>query len=506
MFRPKIFASLTVMVLTLLPAAALAGKVALVIGMAAYQHVTPLKNTLNDARAIAEKLKEIGFQVTIVTDKPRAELVAVMRDFSFRAETADLALIYYAGHGVEVSGFNYLIPIDAEVHKVTDIPRVGISLTDLLKVVQGARQMRVVILDSCRNNPFGNVAGLGERGLTNVSGNAPDPADTPQGLAPVNPQLGTLVAYANVAGRTAIDGTGENSPYATALVNNLGTPDLEIGLMFRKVRDEVLLATDNLQEPFQYGSLPATPFNLGGTSGANAVGSITAIAAADPIKAWSEGPRDQEPAMRNLADTGDTRQMIGLAYIRLNPDDSRYNLTEAVQLMTKAADLGSAEAQFELGRLYEVGIGVKADPAKAVALYQQSAAAGFDKAINNMGFLYYQGGLGVQRDQARGLALFGQAAELRNPEALYNYAALIDDGKVKGMGAAESAHYLYQSLRAGSEGALTQLTAKPSNFSRQTRIGLQREMRDHGFYDGPLDGRFRASMVQAMKHAFGLIG
>ena len=139
--------------LVFLPAQAMAERVALVIGMGAYEHVIQLKNTINDARNVGGKLENVGFKFTYAIDKSQSQLLDIMQGFSFQAETSDLALIYYAGHGVEVQGVNYLVPVDAKVNVAADIQRVGISLNQILKTVESARKMRVVILDSCRVQP-----------------------------------------------------------------------------------------------------------------------------------------------------------------------------------------------------------------------------------------------------------------------------------------------------------------------------------------------------------------
>ncbi len=489
-----------VLLVLLAPLPALAERVALVIGMSNYENVTKLKNTINDADRIAQKLQDVGFNVTLATDKTQSELLDIMQTFSFQAETADLALVYYAGHGVEVQGINYLVPVDAKVTVAADITRVGISLNKILETVDSARKMRVVILDSCRNNPFVGIEGFGGTGDTSLSGNTADPNAPPQGLAPVNPELGTLVAYAARAGQVALDGLGGNSPYATALIDAFGRPDVEIGLMFRQVRDEVLKATGNLQEPYQYGSLSGTPFYLAGTS----EGSIDIAAEADPKVAWANIKPDQEQQMRAMADSGDNRAMLGLAYIRLNPDQPSYNPEEAVQFLTRAADAGAADAQYELAKLYEKGLGVAADPAKALDLYEKSAAQDFPDAVNDMGFIYYQGGLGLGADPAKALTYFARAADLRQPEAMFNYASLIDEGQVEGKGPEDVAKYLYQALRAGSDPVLTQLTTRPEMFKAPARKALQKILKEHAFYDGPADGAFGKGTQTAIKKAFGL--
>ncbi len=499
MFRKAFLAPVFVLILLATPFQALAERVALVIGMGAYQHVVQLKNTINDADAVAAKLQSVGFKVTLATDKSQAELLDIMQAFSFQAETADLALVYYAGHGVEVQGVNYLIPVDADVKSNKDVVRVAISLDDVLKTVESARKMRVVILDSCRNNPFGDLVDTSTKAEATSTDNSTRSAGV-QGLAPVNPDLGTLVAFAAKGGQVALDGANGHSPYATALMQAFAEPNLEISLMFRQVRDQVLAQTQNLQEPYTYGSLSGTPFYLAGSTG----GSIDVAAEADPRVAWADIKPEQEQQLRALADSGDTRSMLGLAYIRLNPKEARYNPQEAVEFLTKAAAAGAADAQFELAKLYEQGTGVPADPVRALELYQASAAQNFPDALNDLGFLYYQGGLGLTPDHAKGLDLFRQAADLRHPEAMFNYAALIDDGKVEGKGPEDSAKYLYQSLRSGSDAVLKQLTSDPLMFSIKTRTALQKILKSHNFYEGPLDGDFGKTTQGALKVAFGL--
>jgi TPR repeat protein len=478
-------------------AAAAADRMALVIGNGNYRHVPALKNTINDARAIADTLDRIGFEVTTLIDADQVTLAQALNDFAFRAETADLALIYYAGHGVEVQGQNMLIPVDANITSNRDIQRQSVSLKDLLAAVDRARKMRIVILDSCREVPFddsllfdtatGEAVGTGL--VTRGTG----------GLAAPSPDRGTLVAYAARDGQVALDGAGDHSPFALALMEKLESPGLEISLMFRQVRDQVLAETGNLQEPNTYGSLPGIPFYLAGAPEVR-----EEIAADDPRQSWSKLRPDQELQLSALAATGDTRSMLGLAYMRLNPESPRYNPKEAAELLERAAATGEPEAQFELAKLLETGIGAPPDPARALALYEQAAAQGFADAINDLGFLHYYGSLGLPKDQARALDLFRQAADLRHPEAMFNFAALIDDGLVPGSGPADSAAYLYGALRAGSEDVFSILSERPTMFSHATRRALQAELKRNAFYDGDPDGAFGPGTRAAIRAAFGL--
>ena len=489
-----------VTVCLLAPGAAWANRVALVIGMGAYENVGPLDNTINDATGIATTLEKIGFNVTLSLNASQRTLVDQMAEFAFRAETADLALIYYAGHGVEVQGQNYLIPIDANVTSNADVQRQSVSLDQMLKAVDSARVMRIVILDACRNNPFPDlidtnavVSGAdATEGATRGAGVA--------GLAPVDPDRGTLIAYAQRSGEVALDGATDNSPFARALMQQMQVPGVEIGLMFRQVRDEVLAETQNLQEPYVNNSLSGTPFYLAGP----ADGQIDVATIADPQQAWADLSIDQEAQLVAQAETGDTRSLLGLAYVRLNPADSRYNLAEAVSYMQRAADAGMPDAQFELAKLYEQGIGVTADPVRALALYQAAAAQDFPDALNDLGFLTYNGGLGLTADPAKALDYFRQAADLRHPEALFNYATLIDAGQIAGKGPQDAGQYLYLALRSGSQSVFDQLMAQPDAFSIDTRIALQERLQANEFYAGTLDGDFGAGTQAAIRVAYGL--
>ncbi len=242
-------------------------RAALIIGNSAYSHVPALPNPQRDAAAIGLLFKSIGFDtVQIKENLSISDFRRVVRDFTDVSQNADIAVIYFAGHGIEVDGVNYLVPVDAAMKRDVDVEDEAVSLDRILKVLEPAKKFRLVILDACRNNPFANTM---RRTLASRS--------VGRGLAKVEPTTSdTLIAFAARAGSTAADGDGSHSPFAAALIKHLPTPDLDVRIVFGRVRDEVLHETGNSQEPFVYGSLGGSSVVLASLSAdrpdANAAG------------------------------------------------------------------------------------------------------------------------------------------------------------------------------------------------------------------------------------------
>jgi formylglycine-generating enzyme required for sulfatase activity len=219
-------------------------RVALVIGNADYSDVGRLSNPIPDAEAVTKALQDAGFEdVRHLDDLAADAMRRELRDFAAKAAEADVALVYFAGHGVEVADQNYLIPIDAKLLRSTDVEFEAISLSSVRAAVGGAKKLRMVVLDACRNNPFKLASNNGQRAAT-------------RGLGNIEPGAGEVVAYSAKEGTIAQDGPkGENSPFASALIKSLAEPGLEIRLLLGRVRDEVLASTKNEQEPYTYASL-----------------------------------------------------------------------------------------------------------------------------------------------------------------------------------------------------------------------------------------------------------
>lgn len=219
-------------------------RVALIIGNGMYQKVPALPNPPRDAADIARALDRLNFKVTRLENASAAEMRKSLVEFGRRTDGADVAVVFYAGHGMEVGGENWLIPVDAELQNDTDIESEAVSLRSLNLQVAKARSLGLIILDACRNNPFANKM---KRSLSNRA--------VERGLARTEPNDNVLVAYAARDGTTASDGTGRNSPFTTAILRHIETPGLEISFLFRRVRDDVMASTKREQQPFVYGSL-----------------------------------------------------------------------------------------------------------------------------------------------------------------------------------------------------------------------------------------------------------
>src|ERR1700737_4209893 len=238
---------LTVWLTLLAGQPALADKrVALVIGNSSYRNVAKLSNPANDAAAVAAMFKSAGFNtVESKLNLTVSELRKALRDFGNTSRDADIAVVYYAGHGIELDGTNYLIPVDATLETDTDVLDETLSLDRVLVAVKPAKQLRLVILDACRDNPF--AKNMKRTIASRAIG---------QGLAKVEPTSpNMLIAYSAKAGSTASDGDSKNSPFTLALSKHLPTPGLDVRRAFGFVRDDVMKQTGNRQEPFVYGSL-----------------------------------------------------------------------------------------------------------------------------------------------------------------------------------------------------------------------------------------------------------
>ena len=221
-------------------------RVALVIGNGAYQNVHPLANPPRDARLVADALRAVGFQeVTLANDLTRDKFFDTLHAFALAAEKADWAVVYYAGHGLEIGGVNYMVPVDAKLAVDKDAETEAVALEQVIAAVGAARKLHLVMLDACRDNPFAPAMQrtialkLVDKGLSNIE-----------------PGAGFMVVYAAKHGETAQDGKGIDSPFAIAVARDVKEPHIEVRKLFDIVRDDVWNSTKHEQQPFIYGSPP----------------------------------------------------------------------------------------------------------------------------------------------------------------------------------------------------------------------------------------------------------
>jgi tetratricopeptide (TPR) repeat protein len=221
-------------------------RVALIVGNGAYKNVHQLDNPPRDAKLVADALRDIGFQtVTLANDLTRDKFFEALHAFAREAEKADWAVVYYAGHGLEIGGVNYLVPVDAKFASDHDAESEGVALEQVIAAVGAARKLKLVMLDACRDNPFAPTMRrtialkLVDKGLSNIE-----------------PEAGFMVVYAAKHGETALDGDGVDSPFAVALAHDIKAPNVEVRKLFDIVRDDVWTASKHQQQPFTYGSPP----------------------------------------------------------------------------------------------------------------------------------------------------------------------------------------------------------------------------------------------------------
>lgn len=241
--------------LLLAPAAAAETRVALVIGNSAYRNTAALPNPRNDAAAMAAALQPLGFRVLSGFDLDRAHTETMLRDFADSLVDVDVALFYYAGHGLQVEGRNYILPVDARLAGENDLPFETVDLSLVLALMERQSRINLVFLDSCRDNPLAQT-------LARSMG-ASRSAGLGRGLAIAEGGIGTLLVYATQPGNVALDGTGSHSPFTQALLDHIATPDIEVRQMLSRVRGAVLEATAGRQVPWDHSSLTGDFFFVG---------------------------------------------------------------------------------------------------------------------------------------------------------------------------------------------------------------------------------------------------
>ena len=311
-------------------ARAASNRIALVLGNGAYQSAAQLPNPSNDAADVSQALRKIGFDVIEGRDLERRAMEKKIREFGRRLDKADVALFFYAGHGLQVGGKNYLVPIDAKLERAGDLSFETLDVGLVLGQMEADKRVNLVFLDACRDNPLSRslARALGARS-----------AAVGQGLASIQSAVGTMIAYATQPDNVALDGDGRNSPFTTALLKHIATPGLEISSVMKRVRADVVAATRDRQVPWDHSSLIGDVVLVPTADGATAVRPeavrpaavspptvpVPALPprAAAPLPALTRDVLSQEPAIGKLplgasvlvddgtCPTGQIKQVVG---------------------------------------------------------------------------------------------------------------------------------------------------------------------------------------------------
>ena len=301
----RLLATVVAYLLLVFPAAA-EKRVALVVGNSAYVHANPLPNPVNDASDMAKALTEVGFEVILGLDLKKPAFDAKVRDFARALEKADVAVFFYAGHGLQAAGRNYLVPVDASLQVERDLDFEAVSVDFVLKQMELEREGKtnVVFLDACRDNPLA-------RNLARSMGTRS--AAIGQGLAQVQTGVGTFIAYSTQPGNVALDGQGRNSPFTAALAKGVREPGRNLTSVMIDVRKDVLAVTGGKQVPWDHSALTGDfYFHL-----ASAPGTLPKSAAPGPdADAIQKRLRELEEELKKKSDPQQTANMVSLAQAR----------------------------------------------------------------------------------------------------------------------------------------------------------------------------------------------
>ena len=270
-----------------------AERVALILGNGAYRHAPPLANAPADASSIAEVLERLGFKVFPGIDLDRAATDSLIHSFARELDDAKVALFFYSGHGLQVAGANYLVPVDAQLEHEADLEFETVPLQRIMNQLERTDRTSIVILDACRDNPF----------LRRVASRS---AATRGGLAPLQGGVGTLIAYATAPDTVALDGKGDHSPFTASLLAHIETPGLEIGQLLKKVRADVIGATDRAQVPWDHSSLVGDFYFVAPTAPQAPVAPLASVAATGPVtndeqRFWDGAQSLQSPESKTRA-------------------------------------------------------------------------------------------------------------------------------------------------------------------------------------------------------------
>ena len=408
-------------------------RVALVLGNADYEFSQKLQNPRNDADDLGEALRRTGFTVVSGLDLRHEQMDLALIEFARLARGADVAMFFYAGHGVQVMGENFLLPVDANIQNEVQVARRSVALGEVMDYLNRSEAtLKIVVLDACRDNPFQN--------WRSASG----------GWAATEGPSGSFVAYGTSKGSRASDNiAGRNGLYTAAILEEIERPGVELAQTFKRVYNRVYQASSGSQEPSAsvayFGSFYFVP-----------QGDQQAI----PQRVSS--PDEAPPARALTADDVNEEADEGVEALQ------RGDMGTAVSRLQRAADLGHAGAQSVLGYLYQKGLGVDQDHVRAAELYRLAADQGHPAAQTNLAVMLERG-MGVTQDEPEAVRLYRLAADQGRPVAMNNLGVMLQNGRGVEKDEAAAAALFRQ---AGNGGAPGGLPAAIANYAFMLEHGL----------------------------------
>ena len=383
---------------------------ALVIGNSAYAEGA-LKNPVNDAIDISSKFRSLGFDVIDIVNANQEQMGRSIDDFGAKASKYDVAIFYYSGHGIQYSGDNYLIPVNARIRSEVDIRYSCENLNRVLdKLEESQCKLKILMLDACRNNPF-------ERSWNR--------AGSSKGLSSMDAPMGTIISYATAPGSTAEDGVGQrNSPYTAAFLTLLDKQNYSILLLYNDLCNVVRKNTNNRQNPWSSNSGIDGEFcfNIGSV----AQPAKTPVSTESAEALYQKGNEYYKKSdfaeavkyYRQAAEKGNANAQLQLGYCYDKGKGVQQNYEEAFKWFKKSAEQGDKIAQSNLAYCYSGGLGVTKDYTEAVKWARKSANQGYAVAECRLGNYYYHG-QGVAKDYAEAVKWYRKAAEKGEEYSMY---------------------------------------------------------------------------------------
>ncbi|MCL4188553.1 MAG: caspase family protein [Rhodobacteraceae bacterium] len=502
-----------------------AKRVALVVGNSAYVHAPVLANPRNDAADVASALRRLGFTVIEGLDLDKAAFDRKLRDFAAALQGSAAGVFFYAGHGLQVAGQNYLVPTDAQLGTASSIEFEMVRADFVQRVMEREAGTNVLFLDACRDNPLA-------RNLARAMGTRS--ADVGRGLAAVESGVGTLISFSTQPGNVALDGSGRNSPFAGALVRHMAASKDDLGAILIGVRNDVMKETAGKQVPWEHSALTGRFFfaasPAGATAGSSPPSAASALpAASTPAAAGGRAPVHEcdrmaaDPYDKEAERPGIRTDMIHApraiqaceAAVKAHPEEQRFlfqlarsqdaggQLDKARQHYEDLAARGYGAAMNALARWYNDGRGVKMDRQEGVYWLRKGVEADNPDSMFWLGHAYQSDGhFGIwPADHAEAARLYRRAADAGHRAALVRLGLLQDHGRggLKADAAAAS-RLLIEALEAGEQEAYTQiLTFGASWFTPDFRRELQRRLTEKGVYDGPADSVMAPPVYRAVE-------